>query len=88
MLNFCVLHNRAARRLSENAQIVHSQQLLPIGLAEGCRLRQNIARNQVLAYADVELRPTGCATKLRLEQDALLFGRLPSLIGRDSLVTA
>src|SRR5690242_15592587 len=74
--------------LCENAQIVHAQRLLPIGLAEGCRLRRNVARDQVLAYDDVELPPYRLCDKLRLDQDVLFFGRSPSMVGRESLVTA
>ena len=73
--------------LCENAQIVHAQRLLPIGLAEGCRLRRNISCDQVLAYDDVEVPPGRLCDKLRLEQDVLFFGCSPSMIGRDSLVT-
>lgn len=72
--------------LCENAQVVHAQRLLPIGLAEGCRLRRNVSRDQVLAYDDVELPPDRLCDKLRMEQDVLFFGRSPAMIGRDSLV--
>lgn len=74
--------------LCENAQTVHAQRLLPIGLAEGCRLRRNVSRDQVLAYDDIELPAGRLCDKLRLEQDALFFGRSPAAIGRDSLVSA
>jgi predicted homoserine dehydrogenase-like protein len=54
----------------ENAAIVQEQQLLPMGLAEGCRLKRAVARDQVLTYADIE-RPEGrLADLLRHEQDA------------------
>jgi predicted homoserine dehydrogenase-like protein len=74
--------------LCENAQIVQAQRLLPIGLAEGCRLLRNVSRDQVLAYDDVELPAGRLCDKLRLEQDVLFFGRSPATIGRDSLVSA
>lgn len=61
--------------LCENAELVHAERLLPIGLAEGCRVRRNITRDQVLTYDDVDL-PTGrLCDKLRLEQDIAFFGR-------------
>jgi len=61
--------------LCENAEVVHAERLLPIGLAEGCRLRRNIARDQVLSYGDVDL-PTGrLCDKLRVDQDTTFFGR-------------
>ena len=54
----------------ENHEIAHAQNLLPIGLAEGCRLKGDIARDQVLTYDDVE-RPAGrLSDRLRAEQDA------------------
>jgi predicted homoserine dehydrogenase-like protein len=61
--------------LCENAGIVQTERLLPMGLAEGCRLNRNIPKDQVLTYADVEL-PTGrLSDKLRAEQDNYFFGR-------------
>lgn len=54
----------------ENASVVQAQQLLPMGLAEGCRLKRDVRRDEVLTYADVE-RPSGrLVDVLRLEQDA------------------
>ena len=61
--------------LCENAQAVHAERLLPIGLAEGCRLRRNVARDQVLAYDDVEVPPGRLCDQLRREQDSGFFGR-------------
>jgi predicted homoserine dehydrogenase-like protein len=54
----------------ENAEQTQAQNLLPMGLAEGCRLKRDIAKDQVLTYDDVEL-PTGrLCDKLRAEQNA------------------
>ena len=56
--------------LCENADVVHAERLLPIGLAEGCRLRRNVPRDQCLTYEDVDI-PTGrLCDELRREQDA------------------
>lgn len=53
----------------ENADITQAQKLLPMGLAEGCRLKHDIPKDQVLTYDDVEL-PTGrLCDRLRAEQD-------------------
>ncbi|MGY3446399.1 MULTISPECIES: NAD(P)H-dependent oxidoreductase [unclassified Bradyrhizobium] len=65
--------------LCENAQVAHAEHLLPIGLAEGCRLRRNIARDHVLAYDDVEIPAGRICDALRQEQDTVFFGR-PSFI--------
>lgn len=54
----------------ENAEVVQAQQLLPIGLAEGCRLKRDVSRDQVLTYADVELPPGRLCDRLRAEQNA------------------
>jgi predicted homoserine dehydrogenase-like protein len=54
----------------ENAEVVQSENLLPIGLAEGCRLKHDIAKDQVLTYDDVELPENRLCDKLRAEQNA------------------
>lgn len=54
----------------ENAEIVRTQRLLPMGIAEGCRLKRDIPRDQVLTYDDVELPEGRLCDQLRSEQDA------------------
>ena len=54
----------------ESSNIVQEQNLLPIGLAEGCRLKLDIAKDQVLTYDDVELPSGRLGDKLRAEQNA------------------
>ena len=53
----------------ENADAVQAQSLLPMGLAEGCRLKRDVRRDQVLTYADVELPSGRMCDKLRTEQN-------------------
>lgn len=53
----------------ENSNIVQEQNLLPIGLAEGCRLKRDIPKDQVLTYDDVELPEGRLCDKLRSEQN-------------------
>ena len=55
--------------LCENYETVRRENLLPMGIAEGARLKRAIPRDQVLTYDDVEL-PDGLAVRLRAEQDA------------------
>jgi predicted homoserine dehydrogenase-like protein len=55
---------------AENSDVVGTQNLLPIGLAEGCRLKADIPKDQVLTYADIELPPDRLCDKLRAEQNA------------------
>ncbi|CAN5881063.1 NAD(P)-dependent oxidoreductase [soil metagenome] len=53
----------------ERADVTAQQNLLPIGLAEGCRLKRDIAQDAALSYDDVEV-PTGLLShRLRQEQD-------------------
>jgi len=43
---------------AENAPIVHADLLLPMGLADGCRVKHDIAKDTVLTFADVTV-PAG-----------------------------
>jgi predicted homoserine dehydrogenase-like protein len=74
--------------LCEDAQVVHAERLLPIGLAEGCRLRRNIARDQILGYDDVEIPAGRLCDELRREQDVLFFGNPPSILRRGASAVA
>jgi predicted homoserine dehydrogenase-like protein len=60
--------------LCENANTVHADRLLPIGLAEGCRLKRDVLRDRVLSYDDIEVPPGRLCDALRLEQDTHFFG--------------
>jgi predicted homoserine dehydrogenase-like protein len=57
----------------ENSNIVQEQNLLPMGLAEGCRLKRDVTKDQVLTYDDVELPEGRLCDKLRAEQNAHFF---------------
>jgi predicted homoserine dehydrogenase-like protein len=54
----------------ENSDIVRARNLLPMGLAEGCRLKRYISRDQVLTYDDVSLPVGRLSDELRVQQDA------------------
>jgi predicted homoserine dehydrogenase-like protein len=54
---------------AENYAVAHVQDLLPIGLAEGCRVRRDLPRDTVLTYQDVEVPPGRLCDRLRAEQD-------------------
>ena len=60
--------------LAENAGVVEAENLLPIGLAEGCRLTRDVSKDEVLTRHDVALPQTRLSDRLRAEQD-VLFGR-------------
>ncbi|HEX2045483.1 MAG TPA: Gfo/Idh/MocA family oxidoreductase [Gaiellaceae bacterium] len=54
--------------LCENADAAAAENLLPLGVAEGSRLLRDVARDEVLTYADVELPPGRLVDRLREEQ--------------------
>lgn len=54
---------------AENADVVYRERLLPMGLAEGCRLKRDLPRDTVLTYDDVELPAGRLADALREEQN-------------------
>jgi predicted homoserine dehydrogenase-like protein len=62
--------------LAENADVAQAERLLPMGLAEGCRLIRDVARDQVLTYDDVEAPPGRLVDRLRDEQSRR-FAELP-----------
>lgn len=62
----------------ENADVTAGERLLPMGLAEGCRLRRAVPRDAVLTYDDVELPGGRLAVRLRAEQDRI-FAPAPAL---------
>ncbi len=51
--------------------VSRAQNLLPQGLAEGCRMTRDLPRDSVITYADVELPPGRLCDTLRNEQDGL-----------------
>ena len=53
----------------ETAEITSEQKLLPMGLAEGCILKRDIAKDEVLTYSDVILPKDRFCDKLRQEQN-------------------
>ena len=57
----------------ENAEITIQARLLPMGLAEGCRLRRDIPKDAVLTYDDVELPQGRLSDHLRDEQTNHFF---------------
>jgi len=56
--------------LLENAQTCRTENLLPMGLSQGCLLKRAIPKDQVITYADIELPPGRLCDRLRAEQTA------------------
>jgi predicted homoserine dehydrogenase-like protein len=52
----------------ENADIAAAERLLPIGIAEGCRLTRDVCKDATLTYDDVEVPAGRLSDHLRLEQ--------------------
>jgi len=66
----------------ENSDVTQAENLLPIGLAEGCRLKRDITKDQVLTYDDVELPEGRLCDKLRAEQNAYFApAKVPATVG-------
>jgi predicted homoserine dehydrogenase-like protein len=55
--------------LAENSEVCNRENLLPLGLSEGCRLKRDVARDEVLTYDDIELPEGRVADRLRAEQE-------------------
>lgn len=54
----------------DNADVVRRENLLPMGLAQGCRLARDVARDQPITYEDVVPPEGRLADQLRAEQAA------------------
>jgi predicted homoserine dehydrogenase-like protein len=59
--------------LAENAEVAAAERLLPLGIADGCRLTRDVPKDAVLTYEDVELPEGRLIDRLRDEQ-AEAFG--------------
>jgi predicted homoserine dehydrogenase-like protein len=57
--------------VAERADVTAAENLLPMGVAEGCVTTRDIAKDEVLTYADVSLPPGRLVDQLRIEQAAL-----------------
>ena len=54
----------------EKAPIAAAERLVPVGLAEGCVLTRDIAKDEAISYDDVTVPEGRLADELRREQDA------------------
>jgi predicted homoserine dehydrogenase-like protein len=62
---------------AERASTTAEERLLPIGVADGCRLVRDVPRDQTLTYDDVELPPGRLVDRLRAEMGQM-FGLVPA----------
>jgi predicted homoserine dehydrogenase-like protein len=56
--------------LIDNTRICRTENLLPMGLSEGCRVKNDICRDKPITYDDVQLPNGRLADRLRAEQEA------------------
>jgi predicted homoserine dehydrogenase-like protein len=56
--------------LLENSEVCQVENLLPMGLSQGCHLKTDIAKDQVITYADVGLPEGRLCDRLRTDQTA------------------
>lgn len=56
--------------LLDNSQVCQAENLLPMGISEGCRLKRDISKDQVITYSDVEVPESRLCDRLRAEQTA------------------
>jgi predicted homoserine dehydrogenase-like protein len=64
----------ACYTLIENYPAARAADALPMGVAEGCRLQRDVAKDAAVTYADVEVPPGRLCDRLRDEQ-LTRFGR-------------
>jgi predicted homoserine dehydrogenase-like protein len=57
--------------LIDNSPKARGEDALPIGLSEGCVLRRDVRKDEVILFRDVIARPAGLVEKLWQEQKAL-----------------
>jgi len=62
----------------ENAEVTRNEGLLPMGLAEGCRMLRDVAKDTALSRADVEFPRGRLIDELRNEQDRHFGMQTPS----------
>jgi predicted homoserine dehydrogenase-like protein len=72
---------------AENHAVVRGENLLPMGLAEGCVVKRDIPKDTVLTRDDVELPQGRVCDRLRLEQDSH-FESMAAQVGAISYITA
>jgi predicted homoserine dehydrogenase-like protein len=65
----------------ENADVARDERLLPMGIAEGCKLTRDIKKDEALSYDDVEVPHGRTVDRLRREQDEYFSEIGPQAVG-------
>ena len=55
------------------AEVVRHEKLLPVALAQGCRLKRDLAKDAPITYRDVEVPAGRLCDHIRAEQDKMFF---------------
>ena len=58
----------------DNIDVARAGNLVPMSLVEGCTLKNDIAKDTAISYADLEFPAGRLCDRLRREQDELFFG--------------
>jgi len=58
----------------ERAEVAREQNLVPLGLTIGAKIKNPIKQGEAICYFDIELDETQTIVKLRREQDRMLYG--------------
>jgi predicted homoserine dehydrogenase-like protein len=61
--------------LIDTFEVSRKENLLPMSLAQGCRLKRDVRKDQPVTYGDVDVPRGRVCDKLRSEQEAHFFGR-------------
>lgn len=61
----------------DNSDVCARENLLPMGLSDGCRLKKDVRRDQAVAYTDVQL-PAGRLCDNLKDQQNEYFGMQPT----------
>jgi predicted homoserine dehydrogenase-like protein len=59
----------------DRAEVARQENLLPMGLSEGCRLKRDILKDQPITYNDIDVPPGRPVDRLRAEQNAYFASR-------------
>lgn len=59
--------------LLDNYETSRAENAVPMGLSEGCKLKRNVAKDQVVTFADIEPPRARLCERLRKEQDEHFF---------------
>ena len=54
--------------------VVMRDNLLPMGLAEGCKLKRDLPKDTIITYDDIELPEGRLCDELRAKQTEVFFG--------------